>query len=144
MKASGFEILRQEMLQGCPVRSCPLHVSRLAYRSIKGLSCSGFGPIPGEGSANAQICFIGRNPGVKEVERLRPFVGPAGRRYDRVLEGLKLERLKCVTDNLVKCFTLENKPPPNLAVAKCTKKWLIPSLLSLPRLKLVVLLGRQA
>jgi uracil-DNA glycosylase len=43
--------------------------------------------VPGEGSSNADIVFIGEAPGKKEAETGRPFVGRAG----KLLRGLLAE-----------------------------------------------------
>ena len=40
--------------------------------------------VPGEGSADASIVFLGEAPGKKEAAEGRPFIGPAG----KVLRGL--------------------------------------------------------
>ncbi|HYC79644.1 MAG TPA: uracil-DNA glycosylase [Candidatus Binatia bacterium] len=36
-------------------------------------------PVPGEGSPDAKIVFIGEAPGKKESQTGRPFIGPAGK-----------------------------------------------------------------
>ena len=43
--------------------------------------------VPGEGSASAEIVFLGEAPGKKEAESGKPFIGPAG----KVLRGLIAE-----------------------------------------------------
>ncbi len=47
--------------------------------------------VPGEGSANADIVFLGEAPGKKEAESGRPFVGPAGRILRELIKGSGLE-----------------------------------------------------
>lgn len=48
--------------------------------------------VPGEGSAEAEIMFIGEGPGKKEDELGRPFVGAAGKFLDEMLASINLKR----------------------------------------------------
>jgi DNA polymerase len=48
--------------------------------------------VPGEGSAEAEIMFIGEGPGQKEDELGRPFVGAAGKFLDEMLTMIGLSR----------------------------------------------------
>lgn len=48
--------------------------------------------VPGDGSAEAQIMFIGEGPGKKEDELGRPFVGAAGKFLDEMLTMIGLSR----------------------------------------------------
>ena len=46
----------------------------------------------GEGSANAPVMFVGEQPGDQEDLQGRPFVGPAGRIFDRALVDAGIDR----------------------------------------------------
>ena len=46
----------------------------------------------GEGPANAEIMFVGEQPGDKEDLQGRPFVGPAGLLLDRALGEAGVDR----------------------------------------------------
>src|SRR5690606_9613888 len=48
--------------------------------------------VPGEGPADARIMVIGEQPGDQEDLAGRPFVGPAGRLFDRALAEAGLDR----------------------------------------------------
>ncbi len=48
--------------------------------------------VPGEGSVDAEIMFIGEGPGKKEDELGRPFVGAAGKFLDEMLGMIGLGR----------------------------------------------------
>jgi DNA polymerase len=48
--------------------------------------------VPGEGSVEAEIMFIGEGPGKKEDELGRPFVGAAGKFLDEMLGMINLSR----------------------------------------------------
>jgi DNA polymerase len=41
----------------------------------------------GEGLKRSRVMFVGEQPGDKEDQAGRPFVGPAGREFDRGLEA---------------------------------------------------------
>jgi uracil-DNA glycosylase len=57
----------------------------------------------GEGPADAEIMFVGEQPGDREDREGRPFVGPAGQLLERALGRLCSRRLprgsnsKCLT-----------------------------------------------
>jgi DNA polymerase len=48
--------------------------------------------VPGEGSEEAEIMFIGEGPGKKEDELGQPFVGAAGKFLDELLNTIGLKR----------------------------------------------------
>ena len=48
--------------------------------------------VPGEGSAQAELMFIGEGPGYHEDRLGRPFVGPAGQFLDDLLKSIGLTR----------------------------------------------------
>lgn len=67
--------------------------------------------VPGEGSVDAKILFIGEGPGKKEDELGRPFVGAAGKFLDEMLGIIKLKRENVYIANTVKCRPPENRDP---------------------------------
>ncbi|MFZ2882391.1 MAG: uracil-DNA glycosylase, partial [Candidatus Moraniibacteriota bacterium] len=74
--------------------------------------------VPGEGSTNAEILFIGEGPGKKEDELGRPFVGAAGKFLDEMLAIINLKREDVYIANVVKCRPPENRDPlPEEALA---------------------------
>ena len=73
----------------------------------------------GEGASDATIAFVGRNPGATENKLRRPFVGPAGKRLERVLDELGLSRASVWITNLVKCHTAHDAEPSKQTVACC-------------------------
>jgi uracil-DNA glycosylase len=58
----------------------------------------------GEGAANAQVVFVGEQPGDQEDKQGRPFVGPAGRVLDEALELAGIDRSTTYVTNAVKHF----------------------------------------
>src|SRR5690349_13140599 len=61
----------------------------------------------GEGGAHAAIVFVGEQPGDQEDRRGKPFVGPAGKIFDRALAEAGIERKDAYVTNAVKHFKFE-------------------------------------
>ena len=61
----------------------------------------------GEGPPRARIVVIGEQPGDQEDLSGRPFVGPAGKIFDRALEELGIDRTGMYVTNAVKHFKFE-------------------------------------
>src|SRR6059058_494201 len=61
----------------------------------------------GEGTKNAQLMFIGEQPGNDEDLAGHPFVGPAGRMLDRAIADAGLDRTQIFVTNAVKHFKFE-------------------------------------
>ena len=74
------------------------------FKSIKNV-------VPGEGSPDADIMFIGEAPGAVEDRLGRPFVGPAGKFLDTLLESIGLRREDVFITNVVKCRPPNNRDP---------------------------------
>jgi uracil-DNA glycosylase family protein len=58
----------------------------------------------GEGAADAQVMFVGEQPGDQEDKQGRPFVGPAGRILDQALALAGIDRGTTYVTNAVKHF----------------------------------------
>lgn len=58
----------------------------------------------GEGTAHADVVFVGEQPGDREDLEGRPFVGPAGRLLDEALEEAGIDRSQVYLTNVVKHF----------------------------------------
>jgi uracil-DNA glycosylase len=58
----------------------------------------------GEGSARAEVVFVGEQPGDQEDKAGKPFVGPAGRVLDEALEQAGIDRSTTYVTNAVKHF----------------------------------------
>lgn len=61
----------------------------------------------GEGPLDAQILFVGEQPGDQEDLAGRPFVGPAGQVLDRALAEANIDRARTYVTNAVKHFKFE-------------------------------------
>ncbi len=98
--------------------------------------------VPGEGSPESGILFLGEAPGFNEDQQGRPFVGAAGRLLDELLAGIGLDRSKVFITNVVRHRPPENRDPLPEEIAACDV-WLGRHLAAL-RPRVIVTLGRHA
>lgn len=73
--------------------------------------------VPGVGSTDAEVAFVGEAPGATEVEEGEPFVGRAGAELDGVLADLGVDRSTVYVTNLVKVRPPENRTPRAAEIA---------------------------
>ena len=103
----------------------------------------------GEGPADAEIVFVGEQPGDKEDLQGRPFVGPAGLLLDRALAEAGLDRRRVYLTNAVKHFKFEPRGKrrlhkrPNASEIKICRRWLSEEI-ELIHPRLIVALGATA
>jgi len=98
--------------------------------------------VPGDGSATAELMFVGEAPGASEDKQGRPFVGRAGKLLDELLAEAGLERADVYITNVVKARPPNNRDPKAGEVAHCMP-WLETEL-ALVQPRLIVPLGRHA
>ena len=75
--------------------------------------------VPGEGSPNARILFVGEGPGADEDAQGRPFVGRAGRLLDKIITAMGLKRSDVYIANILKCRPPENRDPRPDEIISC-------------------------
>jgi uracil-DNA glycosylase family 4 len=114
-------------------------------------------PVPTFGEADARLLIVGLAPGLRGANRTgRPFTGDfagellystllefgfASGAYDRRPDdGLRLR--DCAIVNAVRCVPPQNKPTPQ-EIATC-RRYLTPAISGLPRLRIMLALGRIA
>lgn len=121
-------------VQGC--QRCPLyeHATQAIF---------------GEGPENAQVMFVGEQPGDQEDLSGKPFVGPAGKVLDAAVEKVGIDRKRVYVTNAVKHFKFEprgkrriHQRPDGGEVTAC-KFWLNLEI-ELVRPKVIVALGATA
>ncbi len=103
----------------------------------------------GEGPADARVMLVGEQPGDREDEAGRPFVGPAGTLLDAALAEAGVDRGGCYVTNAVKHFNFaprgkrrtHAKPLPRHAAA--CRPWLDAEL-SVVRPRVLVAMGATA
>ena len=124
----------REAAAGC--RACPLWQT-------------GTQTVFGEGRAPAEVMLVGEQPGDQEDKQGRPFVGPAGRVLDEVLELAGIERGGVYLTNAVKHFKWEARgkrrihAKPTWSEQMACKPWLEAEL-EVVRPRVLVCLGATA
>ena len=132
-KSAQVEALRREA--SC-CRACPLWKNATQT-------------VFGEGPADADILFVGEQPGDREDREGHPFVGPAGRMLDRALEEAGVDRKRSYVTNAVKHFKFEPRgklrlhKKPNAGEINVCKRWLFGEI-DILKPRLVVALGATA
>jgi DNA polymerase len=96
--------------------------------------------VPGAGSAEAEIFFVGEGPGYHEDQQGLPFVGAAGKLLDTMLKEIGLKREDVFIGNMVKHRPPNNRDPEPAELAACMP-WLDQQL-AIIRPKMIVTLGR--
>lgn len=115
-------------------RACPLHEDRIQTVHLRG-------QVP------ATVVFIGEGPGESEDALGFPFVGPAGRLLDDLLEQVPLlDHHRVAFVNLVACVPRDEarglRPPSAKEVRSCGDR--LEALLDLLGPRLLVALGKEA
>ena len=96
----------------------------------------------GVGNEQAKLMLIGEGPGEQEDLQGVPFVGPAGKLLDNMLEMIDLDRSQVYIANMVKCRPPHNRDPRPDEMDAC-RRWLDRQI-ALVNPKLIVCLGRIA
>jgi len=96
--------------------------------------------VPGEGSEDAELFFVGEAPGWHEDQQGRPFVGPAGQFLDQLLALIGLKREQVYIANVIKCRPPQNRDPLPGEIEAC-RGWLDRQI-EIIRPKVIVTLGR--
>jgi DNA polymerase len=138
--------------------AAPLVPERLTLPSLRESSAeckacdlwrTGTQTVFGEGTRNAEILFVGEQPGDKEDLAGRPFVGPAGRVLDEGLAAAGIDRRLAYVTNAVKHFKWQARgkrrihQKPNAAELAACRPWLDAEL-AVVQPKVVVALGATA
>jgi uracil-DNA glycosylase family protein len=103
----------------------------------------------GEGPTEAEMMFVGEQPGDQEDRLGRPFVGPAGRLFDQALEAAGIDRSDTYLTNAVKHFKWKARgkrrihQKPNWAELTACRPWLEAEL-AVVEPRVLVLLGATA
>lgn len=86
------------------------------------------GIVQGWGNRNAKLFYLGEAPGAEEVdaprhrpERMRPFIGGAGRVRNAILRDASLDKEAIFTTNCVKCRPPNNRLPSDYEITCCAR-----------------------
>lgn len=121
-----LEDIKKEILN---CKKCPLHLTKTKY-------------VPGVGSSNSGIVFIGEAPGREEDLKGEPFVGSAGKLLTELLLSVGLTREEVFICNVLKCRPPNNRDPLPEEVNVCGN-YLIRQL-NVLKPELIVCLGRHS
>ncbi len=98
--------------------------------------------VPGDGSWEADIFFVGEGPGKDEDLQGKPFVGAAGRLLTEMIESIGMSRDEVFITNVVKCRPPSNRDPLPEEVKSC---WpYLEHQIKIIKPKLIVTLGRHS
>ena len=105
--------------------------------------------VIGEGPIDAELMFVGEQPGDQEDLAGRPFVGPAGRLFDEIAQAAGVDRSRTFVTNAVKHFKFAprgkrriHQKPDAGEVQAC--RWWLEAERQLVQPKLIVALGATA
>ena len=105
----------REAAAGCT--ACPLYKT-------------GTQTVFGEGTSKAEVLFVGEQPGDQEDLQGKPFVGPAGKLFDKALEDAGIDRSQVYVTNVVKHFKWQARgkrrihQKPNWSEIAACRPWL--------------------
>lgn len=89
----------EELYQKCDgCRACPLYQTKT-------------NTVFGVGRHDADIMFVGEAPGENEDLTGEPFVGRAGKLFDKYLEAVGMKRENIYIANILKCRPPKNRDP---------------------------------
>ena len=98
--------------------------------------------VPGKGSKNSKIIFIGEAPGRSEDKVGEPFVGVAGKKLSIALEYAGISRDSVYITNVVKCRPPKNRIPKQEERDSCSQY--LKSEIELIKPKIICIMGNTA
>ncbi len=98
--------------------------------------------VPGEGSLDAKIMFVGQAPGQNEDIQKRPFVGRSGQLLDKLINGIGLNREDVYITSVVQFFPPKNRAPTPKEIELC--KPLLYRQIHIITPKVIVMLGKTS
>ncbi len=97
----------EELYEKCKAcTACPLYASKT-------------NTVFGVGSHDADIMFVGEAPGENEDLTGEPFVGRAGKLFDKYLEAVGMKRENIYIANILKCRPPKNRDPQKAEEEAC-------------------------
>ena len=155
---SGYDTLVAQRLFETNGTAAPLVPDRPTLKKLREAAAgckacplwkTGTQTVFGEGTTDAELVFVGEQPGDEEDKTGRPFVGPAGRLLDQALDEAGIDRKLAYVTNVVKHFKWQPRgkrrihQKPNAAEIAACRPWLDAEL-ALLKPKVLVCLGATA
>ena len=106
MNAKCYKTLEEIAAEIAVCTECPLHQTRT-------------NTVPGAGSPQAQLIFIGEGPGAQEDIQGLPFVGRSGKLLTQLIEEMELMREEVFITSIVKCRPPQNRNPSTAEIRAC-------------------------
>lgn len=97
-------------------------------------------PVPGQGSPEAEVVFIGEGPGYHEDQSGIPFCGAAGKLLDRLLASIGINRQDVWIGNVVKHRPPGNRDPSEEEIKACCP--FLDEQIKIIKPKIIITLGR--
>lgn len=107
-----------------------------------GLSRERSNAVPGEGTIEADLMFVGEAPGRDEDIQGRPFVGKAGQLLTRIIGAMNFRREEVYITNVVKCRPPQNRTPHREEIEEC--KGFLLEQIEMIHPRVIVTLGKVA
>ena len=98
--------------------------------------------VPGSGSWNAKVMFVGEGPGKDEDMQGKPFVGAAGKFLTELINSIGMSRDDVYIANVVKCRPPNNREPLPEEISACWSY--LERQINIIKPKLIVTLGRYS
>lgn len=98
--------------------------------------------VIGRGNPKSSVMLIGEGPGEQEDKKGLPFVGPAGKLLDLLMEALMINNDQVYIANIVKCRPPGNRVPSEEEAEKCLP--FLRNQVALIKPKIIVCLGSTA
>lgn len=111
-----YDTLKQEDIGLTPYEKLCSKINRC---NACGLASGCSQHVIGDGPLPASIMMIGEGPGAVEDVSGVPFVGPAGKLLDKIIEAAGWNRGDIYITNIVKCRPPDNRTPHVDEVAHC-------------------------
>jgi uracil-DNA glycosylase len=138
------EKIEEPATLGEPDKASALHPLEEAVRrcTLCQLSARRCNAVPGEGSYDTPLMFVGEAPGADEDRQGRPFVGKAGQLLTKIIAAMKFRREDVYITNVVKCRPPENRTPLRPEIEAC-QPYLLTQIKTI-RPRVIVSLGKTA
>ncbi len=99
--------------------------------------------VPGQGVEHPDVLVIGEGPGEEEDKQGLPFVGPAGKLLDKMLNAIQLDRfVNCYIANTVKCRPPYNRDPQKDEAETCRS--FLDAQIAILKPKMILAVGKVA
>ncbi len=98
--------------------------------------------VPGKGSFQSDVIFVGEAPGKNEDQNGEPFIGVAGKKLSLALEEAGISRDDVYITNIVKCRPPNNRVPTTNERDTC--KEYLKQEIAIIKPKLICILGNTA